>query len=144
MAALNLTPDFTVMASQAVLFSVNLYVVSKLWVRPYLEFRGKQKAFTLDAQTKAEAALKGYQAELAVLQTKIQEERASLYRRMDAEKQKALHTEKEQTEKSRQEAVAQVERFRIELRDHLEKEKVKVPQFVSELSQRCMTAVLHG
>ncbi len=144
MAALNLTPDFVIIAGQAVLFSVNLCVVSKLWVQPYLELRKKHTLFTADVQTRAEALLASSQSKLRVIEDRLQEERNTLHHWMEQERQKALHVEKEQLEKSRRESVAQVERFRLELRSHLQEEADKIPLYVSELSQRCMTAVLQG
>ena len=144
MAALNLIPNFTIVASQAVLFSVNLYVVSKLWVQPYLGLRKKQKAFTVDVQTSAETALGACRARLNDLEQQLQQERISLASWQEQEKQKALHMEKELLEASRKEAVVRMDRYRFELRSHLEEEKNKIPLFVSELSQQCLSIVLHG
>ncbi len=144
MAALNLTPDFTLVAGQAVLFLGNVFVVSKLWVEPYLGLRRKQKAFTVDVQAKAEVALAECQSKLVDLALQVQTEREALRLWLDQEKQKNLLAEKEQIEQSRREAAVLVERFRVELRGHLQEEKKAIPRFVSELSQQCMTAVLRG
>ena len=144
MAALNLTPDFTLIAGQAVLFSVNLFVVSKLWVQPYLGLRQKQRVFTVDVKTHAEALFRECRAQLLAIEQQLEQEREKLRCEAERYRQMQLQQEKEQFAASRQEASAKIEQFRFELRSHLEAEKKKIPQFVSELSQRCLTAVLQG
>jgi F0F1-type ATP synthase membrane subunit b/b' len=142
--ALNLTPDLSIIALQAVVFSANFCVVKTFFVTPYLQLREKKRAATEEREQQALRSQQESLEGLLKIEVELRAEQQKLTQWMESEKQGALQLEREAVEEAKRKASETTEAFRRELQARLVSQRQGLSAWVVSLSEQCVTTVLKG
>lgn len=142
--ALNLTPDLSIIALQAVVFSANFCVVKIFFVAPYLQLREKKRAATEEREQRALRSQQESLEGLLKIEVELRAEQQKLTQWMESQKQGALQLEREAVEGAKRKASESTEAFRRELQARLVSQRQGLSAWVVSLSEQCVTTVLKG
>lgn len=142
MSTLNLTPNPIAVATQALLFFANVYIVKKLMLEPYLKIRARRDALTVGSKDEA-TKLVASTAELNVQITKrMQEAHSSIKIEVDAIRAKTT-TERATligaAEKSAKESLAKLQASIVTA---LNGERLKMPAIAKAIAHQFAEKVL--
>ena len=142
MAKLNLQPDFSLLVIQSGLFLVNLYIVKKFFVGPFLQLKEKRDEATLGKLRESEQQ----RSECDLLQKKIE---GRLNEALLASKKlkeeiisNALLQQKEILSKSRDAASSRIGKIKEEIEKRLQEECNRIPRVVDGLAEHIYKEVL--
>lgn len=134
MAALNLVPNPSVLIVQVGVFLVNMAVVKKLFVEPYLVVRERREALTVGSKDEATRALaecetitQAIEARIVATATEAKKERERLRNAALEKRAAVLAAANAETQKT-------VEAVEQQIRQDLVAERAKVPSIVASLT----------
>lgn len=135
MAAINLIPNPTVLAVQAGIFLVNIVIVKKLLLEPYLKVRDRRDQLTIGSKDAAERASRDAEAAAteisqALTQTSIEAKAAR-----EKLREAALVKKTSIVSQAEAEAKATIAAAEQEIARNLEQEKTKIPAIVKQLTE---------
>jgi F0F1-type ATP synthase membrane subunit b/b' len=134
MATLNLIPNPPVLAVQAGIFLLNIVVVKKLMLEPYLKIRDRRDQLTVGSKDSAEKATREADTATAEIHTRLTG--AATEAKAEREKLREVALERKATivTKAEAEARATVAAAETEIKQAMAQEKTKVPAIVKQLT----------
>ena len=143
MSQLNLKPDPIVLGVQAVVFLINMVIVKKLMLEPYLSVRLRRDAQTGGSQDAAQKL----QREAESLESKITERMRAAHKDAaqvrDVIKKEALEKRAGLLTKAESEAKAEQSRIEAEIAANLKEERARQEQSIRTISDEFFAQVTH-
>ncbi len=140
MAQLNLVPDPAVVGVQIGLFIVNMAVVKKLYLEPYLRLRAKRDALTTGSQADASRLMFECDEIARKVQSSIEEAAAAASSERERIKSAAVSRRTEIIKTAEEKARAEVESVTSRIQSELAEQRALLPKVVSELTAQVFTA----
>jgi F0F1-type ATP synthase membrane subunit b/b' len=142
MSQLNLKPDPIVLGVQAVVFLLNMFIVKKLMLEPYLAVRSRRDAQTGGSQDAAQKL----QHEAEALESKITERMRSAHKDAaqvrEAVKKEALDKRAAILSKAESEAKAEQSKIEAAVASNLKEERARQDQSIQTISDQFFAQVI--
>lgn len=142
MSQLNLKPDPIVLGVQAVVFLINLFIVKKLMLEPYLSVRGRRDAQTGGSQDAAHKL----QHEAEALESKITERMRAAHKDAaqvrEGIKKEALDKRATLLAKADSEAKAEQSRIESAIATNLKEERARQDQSINTIADQFFAQVI--
>ncbi len=142
MSSLNLTPNPTVMAVEAVVFLVNFFAVKKLLLEPYLKVNAQRKEQTEGNQSQAEHLELENQKAIEKINVKIGQVSEESRTLREQTVQKAKLDRDSQVQGASDEASRTIESLRQELAKELAAERARIPGLVDQLTKEFVSKIV--
>lgn len=142
MSSLNLTPNPTVMIIEAGVFLVNLWVVKKLLLEPYLGVSAKRKQLTEGSQSLAENLEIENQKAIQKIQSQLNQVVDETRSLRDQTIQKAKIDRDTLVHGASDDASRTIESMRQELSRELASERTRIPALVDTLTKEFVSRVV--
>ncbi len=140
MAQLNLVPDPAVVGVQIGLFVVNMAIVKKLFLEPYLRLRTKRDALTTGSQADASRLLYECDEIARKVQESIEEAAASAASERERFKAGASQRRTEIIKAAEEKARAEVESVAARVKTEVAEQRAMLPKVISDLTTQLFAA----
>jgi F0F1-type ATP synthase membrane subunit b/b' len=140
MAQLNLVPDPAIVGVQIGLFVVNMAIVKKLFLEPYLRLRAKRDALTTGSQADATRLLYECDEIARKVQESIEEAAAGAASERERVKVGASQRRTEIIKTAEEKARAEVESVAARVKKEVAEQRALLPQVISDLTSQLYAA----
>lgn len=140
MAQLNLVPDPAIVGVQIGLFVVNMAIVKKLFLEPYLLLRAKRDALTTGSQADATRLLYECDEIARKVQESIEEAAAGAASERERVKVGASQRRTEIIKTAEEKARAEVESVAARVKKEVAEQRALLPQVISDLTSQLYAA----
>jgi len=140
MAQLNLVPDPAVVGVQIGLFVVNMAIVKKLFLEPYLRLRAKRDALTTGSQADAARLLYECDEIARKVQESIEEAAASAASERERVKAGASQRRSDIIKGAEEKARAEVESVAARVKAEVAEQRAMLPKVISDLTTQLFAA----
>jgi F0F1-type ATP synthase membrane subunit b/b' len=134
MAAVNLVPNPAVLVVQAGVFLVNLVLVKKLYVEPYLRVRDRREAMTVGSRDEAARALAECDTVAQALEARLNAAMTDAKKARDRVREAALTKRTDMLSAAEAEARQAVDAVERQIQQEVATERAKVPAVVASLT----------
>ena len=140
MAQLNLVPDPAVVGVQIGLFIVNVAIVKKFYLEPYLRLRANRDTLTTGSHADAARLLYECDEIAKKVQDSIEEAAATAASHREAVKATATQRRAEIIRAAEERARAEVEAVAIRVKNEVAEQRAMLPKCISELTAELFAA----
>lgn len=140
MAQLNLVPDPAVVGVQIGLFIVNVAIVKKLYLEPYLRLRANRDTLTTGSHADAARLLYECDEIAKKVQDSIEEAAATAASHREAVKATATQRRAEIIRAAEERARAEVEAVAIRVKNEVAEQRAMLPKCISDLTAELFAA----
>ena len=142
MAKLNLQPDFSLIVIQSGLFLINLYIVKRFFVSPFLLLKSKRDEATLARFREAEKQKSECDHLLKKIEARLNEALLANKKLKEEIINKALLEQKEILSKSREASSSHIRKIKEEIEKRLQEECNRIPRLVDGLAEHIYKEVV--
>ena len=141
MATLNLDPDPIIIAGQSAFFVLNLLIVNKLFIQPYLGLKQARRGLTSGKLEQTKAAIKLAEKEMTKLDEQLRVERSHAQEQAQKLISEAQVANASVVEKARKDAQSVIMKSTASISELTAQEMLKVEQLAKGLVDEVYTAV---
>lgn len=134
MSTLNLIPNPPVLAVQAGIFLLNIFIVKKLILEPYLKVRDRRYALTIGSKEAAERASRDAESVASFIAAAITKTTGDVKNEREKIRDAALQKKAAIVASAEADAKAAIAAAEQEIRQDLAQEKLKIPAIVNQLA----------
>lgn len=126
MSTLNLTPNPIAVATQAIIFFTNLFIIKKLMLEPYLRRKDLRDSATVGSQASSRALAEASEKMTGELTHRIQKAHEGIKEQMDGLRKVSVARKQEVVGAAEKQAKDHVQQIHVEITKGLAEERAKL------------------